>query len=117
MGQVPSEEMPKVYRSADVLVLPSRAEGVPRVVLEALACTTPVVTSALPPITDFVSESGYAVEIGDTPGFSERLKELLENPDRRAEYGKRGREIVKERFEWENLVDQTTKVLERLSRG
>lgn len=48
LGHVPYDEMPRVYRCADVLVLPSRAEGMPRTVLEALASNTRVVSSNLP---------------------------------------------------------------------
>lgn len=48
LGEVPYDEMPGVFRAADTFVLPSRAEGTPRTVLEALASATPVACSDLP---------------------------------------------------------------------
>ena len=57
LGQVPYEEMPSVYRSADVLVLPSRAEGVPRTIMEALSSGVPVVSSDLPQVRSAFGEA------------------------------------------------------------
>jgi glycogen(starch) synthase len=77
LGHVPYDEMPKVYRSADVLVLPSRAEGVPRTVLEAMASGIPVVVSDLDQMADIIDETGRTVSPPDPDKFSRALRETL----------------------------------------
>jgi glycogen(starch) synthase len=117
LGHVDYEQMPALYRAASVLVLPSRAEGFPRTVLEALASGTPVVVSDLPGIESVVTDSGIVVEPGDLDEFSHAIDELLTDESRRAEYGKAGRERVVADHDWESTVSRTTKTLERLTRG
>lgn len=56
-GSVPDADMPALFRSADVLAMPSLREGFGLVVLEALASGTPVVTSKLAPFTEYLDES------------------------------------------------------------
>lgn len=59
VGRVPPEEIPEYHALADVLVLPSLTEGVPRVLLEALAAGTPVVArnvGEIPTVTENVFE-------------------------------------------------------------
>ncbi|WP_336362052.1 glycosyltransferase family 4 protein [Halalkalicoccus salilacus] len=62
LGHVPSDEMPAIYRSADVMVVPGRAEGVPRTVLEAITARVYSVTTALPPYEKIVKE-GYGTTV------------------------------------------------------
>jgi len=47
LGYVPHDELPALYNAADVLLLPSEREGTPMVILEALACGTPVVATPI----------------------------------------------------------------------
>lgn len=114
LGQVPYDDMPSVYRSGDVLLLPSRAEGLPRTVLEAFATGTPVVTSHLPQIASIVEHGGETVELGDIDGYAAAIERVLEDG---AQLGERGRELASEEFRWEETVEKTTAVLHSLSRG
>jgi len=105
-GQVPYDAMPAVYRGADVLVLPSRAEGVPRTVMEAMATGVPVVSSDLPQVRALVSAGGYTVDVGDVEGFAERIGSCLEGG-----YPSGGRERIVAEHAWSETVERTTGVL------
>jgi glycosyltransferase involved in cell wall biosynthesis len=112
LGQVPYEEMPAVYRAGDVLVLPSRAEGLPRTVLEAFASGVPVVSSHLEHTAPVVRAGGETVEIGNVEGYASALERVL---DRTQELGTDGRQTVIEEFRWQDTVERSTSVLASLS--
>jgi glycosyltransferase involved in cell wall biosynthesis len=114
LGHIEYDEMPKVYRSADVLVLPSRAEGLPRTVLEAFASEVSVVASDLEQVAPIVEEAGETVSVGDVDGFERELGRLVDNVDRRRAFGRNGRQIVNERFRWEETVAETTHAVKQL---
>jgi glycosyltransferase involved in cell wall biosynthesis len=63
-GDVAHNELPSYYNMADILVLPSEMEGVPMVILEALACGTPVVASNVGGVPDIVrnGENGFVLD-------------------------------------------------------
>lgn len=111
LGHVPYDEMPAIYRSGDVLLLPSRAEGLPRTVLEAFASATPVVSSHLDHTAPIVREGGETVPVGDIEGYAAALERVLEN---RRELGEKGRQTVVDEFRWQDTVEQTTAVLESI---
>lgn len=111
VGEVPYHEMPAFYRESSVFVLPSHSEGLPRTVLEAMACETPVVTSSLPQLESVVDGAGYTVERGSTNGFVDAISRLLDDPDTRREFGHTGRRRVLEENTWSRTVEETTNVL------
>lgn len=115
LGTVSYEEMPAVYRSADVLMLPSEAEGLPRTVLEALAIGTPVVTSDLPQLINVVADAGRTVSPDSPSALADAVIELLSDNRMREQCGRRGRERIEKQFDWDATVRETTAVLERLA--
>ncbi|MEF8853295.1 MAG: glycosyltransferase family 4 protein [Haloarculaceae archaeon] len=117
LGHVPYDEMPHVYRGADLLVQPSRAEGFPRTVLEAFASEVPAVTSALPQLRPVVETAGRTAPLGDVTAIADRIHDLLDNPELRARLGRSGRELVTDRFRWSETVRETTDRLEALVDG
>ncbi|MFC7228004.1 glycosyltransferase family 4 protein [Salinirubellus salinus] len=105
LGHLEYEEMPSVYRGANVLVLPSRAEGLPRTVLEAMASGVPVVSSHLDHTAPVVRQGGKTVPVGDVEGYAVALNQVLSS---QTQLGEQGRRAVVNGFRWENTVAQTT---------
>ena len=97
----PTREIENYYRAADLVVMPSLREGLPVVVLEAMACGLPVVASRLPGSTDTVitdGVNGRLVEPGDIAGFADAIGERAarpgaRGPDRRRRPPHRGRAV------------------------
>lgn len=79
LGHVDYDEMPAVYRAADVLALPSRAEGMPRTVLEARATGIPVVTTELEHLAALESDGVRTVPVEDVDELAAAIVASLEN--------------------------------------
>ena len=115
LGRVPYSEMPAVFRAADLFVLPSRTEGFPRTVLEALSCETPVVSSNLEQTAKVVEQTGATVEVGDVKGLAAAVSDLAEDEQLLSDLGKHGRRIVTTRYDWADTVRETTNVLRQVA--
>ncbi|MDQ6899867.1 MAG: glycogen synthase [Candidatus Dormibacteraeota bacterium] len=100
---------------ATVFVCPSIYEPFGLVNLEAMACETAVVASAVGGIPEVVveGETGHLVEYDPARprefehGLASRLQELLQDPDRAASLGAAGRRRVLEKFSWATIADHT----------
>jgi len=96
-----SEDVPALLRQADIAVLTSLREGIPRAVLEAMAMGLPVVATRVPGTREVVKdgETGYLVESGDVAGCAAALRRLVVGPELRARMGTRGRALALREFD------------------
>lgn len=112
------EDVPAVLAATDVFVLPSYREGTPRVITEAMASGLPVVASDVGGVPEQVvdGENGYLIPPGDAAALVDRIERLLEDPDRRAEFGAAGRTRA-ERFAEGSMVTDLAAVYADLLEG
>lgn len=86
-GNVPQSELPNFYAAADFLILASRHEGWPNVLLEAMACGTPVVASAIPGIDEIIQSPavGRLLPGRDPAALAAAVRRFVaDGPDRAA---------------------------------
>ena len=94
--------MPKVLAEADVVIVPSRAEGIPLIVLEAMATARPVVCSAVGAVSEALdSSTGILIEPGPDLArrFAFALQTLLEDPALREALGQAARRKVEAEYD------------------
>lgn len=95
LGYRSQSEVAAMLAQTDVFVLPSFAEGVPVVLMEALASGVPVVTTQIAGIPELVTpETGVLVAPGDVGALADAMATLLDDPQRRRSMGSAGRSRV-----------------------
>lgn len=107
LGRKTPQEVAYWMKKAYIFSLPSvttkqgDTEGIPTVILEASACGKPVVSTWHAGIPEAVidKETGFLVPEKDIDGLAEKLRFLVEDGELREKMGKRGRELVKEKFD------------------
>jgi glycosyltransferase involved in cell wall biosynthesis len=99
---------------SDVVVVPSRLDGMPLIVLESQLFGKPVVASAVGSLPEMVADgvSGYICPIGDIEAFSDRIENLYRSPDLRRYMGERGRETALKRHDANTMVDAYVKAFQ-----
>ena len=108
-----------LYASCDVLVLPTNADLVPWVVLEAMAMQLPVISTAVGAIPEIVVHdvTGFIVPPGDAEALVKAIASLLSDPDLRRAMGQRGRERVESDFDAAINVPRILAVMKSLADG
>lgn len=114
-GWKPNTDLPDLYRRADLFVFPSRHEGMPNVVLEAMASGLPVVASAIAGNEELVlpEQTGLLVPPGDVEALRLALRRLVPDADLRARLGAAGRDRVEREFSWRATAQAYLVLLER----
>jgi glycosyltransferase involved in cell wall biosynthesis len=114
LGPVPNEGVVHLMRACDLFVHASRGgEGIPRAVLEAMACGRPVVATKVGGVREAVrdGETGYTVEVGDIDGFAEAALRLLRDEKLRRRLGRNARLVVEEEFNYEKVIPKLAKLI------
>ncbi len=119
LGAVPNAELPRIYRKAHVLVLPSEKEGLGQVVMEAMACGLPVLASRDGGIPDLVKngETGFLFNPGDIGALAGYLKNLLKDPEKAIRFGIRARRTAVSEFHGSNVIERYQSVYRDALKG
>jgi glycosyltransferase involved in cell wall biosynthesis len=112
-GAIGQDRIAEYYARADVFCLPSFAEGIPIVLMEAMAREVPVVATAIMGVPELVlhGRTGLLVPPARADELAAALENLSRDPVLREELGRAGRERVAEGFELHNVVGQLREVL------
>src|SRR5207245_2405019 len=99
-------DLPELTAAADVAVLTSLKEGLPRALMEAMAVGVPVVATDVKGSREVVVDglTGFLVPLDDAHGLGERLAELLGSPVLRGAMGARGVAHARQHFDEERIV-------------
>jgi glycosyltransferase involved in cell wall biosynthesis len=110
--QLSYADMPRLYNSADLLVLPSLTEGFPKCILEGMACGLPAIASNVGDVADLVHDgsTGFLIDKGDFNALAERINLLLDDADLRRRLARNARELISSRFSVEAMAGQTLDV-------
>ena len=104
-GSVSSRVVAETLRSSDVILVPSRTEGLGLQTIEALACRVPVVAARVGGLQELVSESGAGLLVESTEEMADSLVRLSEDEELREALAHKGPDfLAKEPMDWDSLV-------------
>ncbi|WP_437322199.1 glycosyltransferase family 4 protein [Sorangium sp. So ce394] len=110
LGEVPAAAMPEAYRGADIACFPSHAEGLPNVVLEAMASGLPCVVTPVGAIPEVIEGEGGRVALSVAPrdeaALRDALRALRDDPSRRAQLGAAARRRAERRYATRTIMGE-----------
>src|SRR4051812_545244 len=115
-GSVPHADTPAYYRAADVFALASGFDNSPNVLLEAMACGLPIVTTDVGGVRDFVEErsGGAVVPPGDAPALAAAVETYLLSEDEARAAGAFNRQRAATEFSWRTSAVKLLDVYDRV---
>jgi len=111
-GAVGHDDLPDLFRAADLFTLPAvhdargNVDGLPNVILEAMATALPVVATAISGIPQAVrpQETGWLVPEGDGPALASAIETLVADPVLRRRLGEGGRLVAERELTWDRVA-------------
>jgi len=110
------ERLAELYRASDLFVFPSRREGLPNVVLEAMASGLPVIISNLPVLENVIANgaNGLIVPIDDLESLKVAIVKLNNDPLRCQQLGQRARSYIEFNHGFKTWQTELTIIYKRL---
>ncbi|MCB0793298.1 MAG: glycosyltransferase family 4 protein [Flavobacteriales bacterium] len=117
LGRVDDDELDRLYRTCDALVLPTRFEGMPTVVLEAMARAKPIIVSDVGATAELVSpHNGYLLPPGDPDELYAAIRSFAERGQEvHQQMGAYSLGLVQDRFTWAAVTRGYLELFERVA--
>jgi glycosyltransferase involved in cell wall biosynthesis len=111
LGWVPHDDLPTYLNELKLLVLPSFTEGLPNIMLEAIACGTPVLATSVGAIPDVIKdhETGFIMKSNSSKCIAENIIKVLKYP-KLSDIIENARESVNKEFRYEATVEKWKKI-------
>lgn len=111
IGEVDAPQ--EFYQLADVYIFPSRHEGLPTSLLEAMASGLPSVTSDIGGCEDVIADdvNGYRVYSEDAAAFAEKISLLFEDDARRKIFGERAAQLIRETCDFTTVIPKLAEII------
>jgi glycosyltransferase involved in cell wall biosynthesis len=114
---IPHEKMPIYYRSADVFVHTTRLEAFGLVLIEAMACKLPLVTTNAGCCPEVIGDAGLLFEPGDSQDLAEKIITILTDESLRTTLVEKAHKRVLANFTWDKAAKQFSKLYLRAKEG
>jgi len=111
------KDIATVLAISDMFVLPSAyREGIPRVLLEAASMSLPIVTTDTPGCNEVVEDgvNGFLIPVRDVSALTEAIRQLIDHPELRREFGTVSRQRAVDRFDLSIVAEQTSTIYKQL---
>ena len=114
MGEKNYSEIPRYLKTADLFVRSSRSEGLGNAFIEAMAAGLPIIGTPVGGIPDFLKdgETGLFCEVDNPKNLAEKIMLLLNNGELREKLIKNGLELVREKYDWNNIIKKFREIYE-----
>jgi glycosyltransferase involved in cell wall biosynthesis len=112
LGWISEETRDRLLRNTDIFILPSYSEAMPMSILEAMSYGVPVISTCVGGIPELVieGETGFLVKPGDLENLYNRIADLIQDKEKRIQFGNKGRQVIKEKHN----LDINVKTIESL---
>lgn len=119
LGKVGHKRLPVVYGASDLVLMTSNHEGMPLVLLEAYLSGIPVVSTRTSGPQEVIQDgqTGFLSPVGDSPALADSVVRLLRDRERARQMGEKGRELVRQRYDPDRLIDDLLACWERTVEG
>lgn len=111
-GYIGKKELIYLYQNATIFVLPSHYEGLPTVILEAMACGLPIVATNISGNVEIIKNNinGLLIDPKNPRQMYDAISKLLEDKKIRMELGKKARITIEEKYTWDIISSKFLKI-------
>ncbi|MCK4626504.1 MAG: glycosyltransferase family 4 protein [Phycisphaerae bacterium] len=108
IGVISGEAKDRAIKSADCMVLPSYAEGLPMAILEAMACGLLIISTNVGAIPEVITDGveGFLIEPGDIEALADRLVRVGQDSQLRKRMGQAGKELVRQQYSLDIMINR-----------
>ncbi len=118
LGAISRAEMPKLYKAADIFVLPSISESFPNSLLEAMAMEKPIIATRVGAVPEIIQDGKEALLVspGDQKSLARAIERLVSDDGLDKRLSRNAKILVKKKYTWESVTQKTLKIYEDILR-